>query len=168
MSSFDPTHLLGPFVAIMVVVLIFGSRLTTGKAKETPEGLVFALKPIYAWSRMLFLPVYMAFFFWLAWRQNHTMPWTILSLCLVIYAFSLLQAPATIILTPMAVTQHFWFQRTQTIPYGEVTNLHATQAGRTTLVLGENRARIRHSADHAAAADFRREIERRTGKHIIV
>jgi hypothetical protein len=168
MTSFDPTHLLGPFVGIMVVVLIFGSRLTTGKAKETPEGLVFALKPIYAWSRLLFLPVYMLFFLWLAWRQNHTMPWPIIILCLVAYAFSLLQIPATIILTPMAVTQRYWLLRTQTIPYGEVTNLHAMQAGRTILVLGENRARIRHSANHAAPADFRREIERRTGKHVIV
>ncbi|MEO6801745.1 MAG: hypothetical protein ABI197_00720 [Granulicella sp.] len=167
MTNFDPTRLLGPFVAIMVVILIFGSRLTPGRMKETPEGLVFSLKPIYALSRLLFLPIYMAFFFWMAWRQNHAMPWAILLLCLIVYVLSMLQIPATIILTPMTVTQHFWLQRTKTIPYGEVTSLHAMQAGRAILVLGENRARIRHSANHSAAADFRREIERRTGKRVI-
>jgi hypothetical protein len=166
-TGFDPTHLLGPLEAIMAVVLIYSSRLTPGKAKETPEGLVFPLKPVYALSRMLFLPAYMAFFLWLAWRQNHLMPWPIIFLCLAAYALSLLQAPATITLTPMAVTQRFWLQPSKTILYGEIMTLQAMQAGRTILVLGDNRVRIRHSANHAAAADFRRELERRTGKHVI-
>jgi hypothetical protein len=166
-GGFDITHLIGPLVAIMAVVLIYSSRFTPGKAKETPEGLVFAVKPIYAWSRMLVLPAYMAFFLWIAWRQNHIIPWPIVGLCLVALGVGLLQMPGTITLTPMAVTQRFWLQSSKTILYGEVMALQAMQAGRTILVIGNDRTRIRHSANHSAAADFRRELERRTDKHVL-
>jgi len=165
--SFNPQHLLGPLVAVMLIFMIYSSRLSAGKVKETPEGLVFSLKPIYLWSRTLFLPAYMGFFLWVAWRQNHVMPWPIIFLCLIAIAVGLLQLPGTITLTPMAVTQHFWLQKPKTILYGEVMAIQAMQAGRTILVLGDNRVRIRHSANHAASVDFRKEIERRTDKHVI-
>jgi hypothetical protein len=167
MTTFDPTRILGPLVAVMAVVLIYSSRLTAGKSKETPEGLVFAVKPVYAWSRMLVLPAYMGFFLWIAWKQSHTIPWTIVGLCLVAILIGLVQLPGTITLTPMAVTQNFWLQASKSIPYGEIMALQTMQAGRTILVVGNNRDRIRHSANHAAAADFRRELERRTGKHVL-
>jgi hypothetical protein len=168
MNGFDPTRLLGPLVVVMAIVLLYSSRLTAGKVKETSEGLVFAVKPVYAWSRMLVLPVYMGFFLWIAWRQSHAIPWPIVGLCIVAIFIGLLQLPGTITLTPMAVTQRFWLQSSKSIPYGEITNMLAMQGGRTILVIGENRAaRIRHSANHAAAEEFRRELERRTGKHIL-
>jgi hypothetical protein len=167
MHGFDPTHLLGPLLVAMLFLLLFGSRVDKGRAKETPEGLVFALKPIYSLARLLGLPIYIGFFFWLSWRQNHMIPWPVLVLCVLAYAFSLIQAPATITLTPMAITQSFWMQRLKIIPYGEVMTLQAIQAGRTIIIVGDNRTRIRHSSNHAAAAEFRREIERRTGKRIL-
>ncbi len=167
MTSFNPSHIVGPLVAIMLVFMIYGSRISPGKAVETPEGLVFRLKPIYNWSRIVLLPAYMAFFLWIAWRQNHVMPWPIILLCLIAVAIGLLQLPGTITLTPMAVTQTFWFQPKKTILYGEVMALQAMQAGRTILVLGDNRVRIRHSANHSAAPEFRAEMERRTDKHVI-
>jgi hypothetical protein len=35
-------------------------------------------------------------------------------------------------------------------------------------VLGDNRVRITHTSNHSASAEFRQEIERRTGKRVIV
>ncbi len=167
MTHFDPSRILAPLIILMVFLLLYSSRVTKGKVKETPEGLVFEMKPVYAWSRMLALPAYMGFFLWIAWRQNHVMPWPIIFLCLIAFAIGLLQMPGTITLTPMAVTQHFWLQPSKTILYNEVMNLQAMQGGRTILVAGDNRVRIRHSANHAAAAEFRAELERRTGKRVV-
>jgi hypothetical protein len=167
MTGIDPTRLVIPLVAVMAVALIYSSRLTTGKPKETPEGLVFAVKPIYLWSRTIFLPLYMAFFLWIGWHQNHVVPWPIFGLCLVALGIVMLQMPGTITLTPTAVTQRFWLQPEKIISYGEVITIQALQIGRTILVLGDNRVRIRHSANHVAPADFRREIERRTDRHVI-
>jgi hypothetical protein len=167
MTGFDPNRLLIPLVALMVIVLIYSNRLTSGKARETSNGLVFSLKSVYSWSRMLLLPAYMAFFLWLSWRQSHAISWPLVALCVVALAIGLLQMPGTITLTPMAVTQHYWLLPSTAIPYGEVKALQAIHGGRTILVLGDKRARIRHSANHVAAADFRREIERRTGQHVI-
>jgi hypothetical protein len=168
MNGFDPSRLLGPLVAVMFVFLIFSNKFSTGKAKETPEGLVFPVKPIYAWSRILLLPLYMAFFIWIAWRQNHAIPWPIIVLCVLAILIGLVQMPGTITLTATAVIQTFWLQPSKSISYGEVTTLQALQSGRAILVLGDNRIRIRHSVNHAASIDFQREMERRTGKHVIV
>ena len=168
MNGFNPQHLVGPLIAVMLVVMIYGSRISPGKPVETPEGLAFRLKPIYSWSRILLLPAYMGFFLWVAWHQNHVMPWPIIFLCLIAVVIGLIQLPGTITLTPMAVTQTFWLQPSKTILYGEVMGLQAMQAGRTILVLGDNRVRIRHSTNHAGAAEFRAELERRTGKRAII
>lgn len=167
MTGLDANHLLIPLVAIMVIVLIYSNRLGSGKAKETPQGLVFTLKPVYAWSRMLLLPVYMVFFLWLSWRQSHAISWPLLVLCVFALAIGMLQMPGTITLTPTAITQRYWLLSSASIPYRKVTALQAIHAGRTILVLGGHRTRIRHSANHVAATDFRREIERRTGKHVL-
>jgi hypothetical protein len=167
MNGFDPSRILVPLIAVMFIVVVYGSRFSTGKAKETPDGLVFALKPLYAWSRTILLPAYMGFFLWIAWRQNHVMPWPIIFLCLIALTVGLLQMPGTITLTPMAVTQTFWLQKSKTILYGEVMTIQAMQGGRTIIVLGDNRVRIRHSTNHAATQEFRAELERRTNKHVI-
>ena len=167
MHGFNPQQILVPLIAVMLVVMMYGSRISPGKAVETPEGLVFRLKPIYGWSRIVLLPIYMGFFLWIAWRQNHVMPWPIVFLCLIAIVIGLIQLPGTITLTPMSVTQTYWLQKSKTILYGEVMGLQAMQAGRTILVLGDNRVRIRHSANHAGTAQFRAEMERRTNKHVI-
>jgi hypothetical protein len=163
-APFDPSKYLGPIIVVVAVLLIYGSRLTQGKMRETAEGLVFPIKPIYAWARGIVLPAYMGFFLWIAWQKNHVMPWPIIFLCLIALAIGALQMPGTIILTAMAVTQRFWFQKEKVILYNEVMAIQTMQAGRTTLVLGDNRVRIRHSANHSAPEEFRRELERRTNK----
>jgi hypothetical protein len=167
MNHFDPSRLLAPFVVLMAIVLLYSSRLSAGKPKETPEGLIFAIKPIYAWGRAIVVPAYMFFFLWIAWRQHQGIPWAILFLFLIAIAISLLQMPGTIILTPMAVTQRFWLQPAKTILYHEVMTIQLMQGGRTTLVLGDNRVRIRHSSNHSAPTEFQSELERRTGKRAI-
>ncbi|NYF78847.1 hypothetical protein [Granulicella arctica] len=167
MTHFDPSRILAPLVVVMAIVLLYSSRLAAGKARETAEGLVFPIKPVYAWARGVVLPAYMVFFLWIAWRQNHLMPWPIIFLFLIAIAVSLLQMPGTIILTPMAVTQRFWLQKQKSILYSEVMAIQAMQGGRTTLVLGDNRVRIRHSSNHCAPLEFQKELERRTGKRVI-
>ena len=166
-ATTDPSRYLFPIIIAVVVLLIFGSRLTPGTMKQTSSGLVFPVKPIYAWARGIVLPLYMAFFLWIAWRQNHVMPWPIIFLCLIALAIGLLQMPGTITLTPMAVTQRFWFQKEKVILYNEVMTIQTLQSGRTTLVLGDNRVRIRHSSNHSAPDQFRAELERRTNKRTI-
>lgn len=167
MTSFDPTHIVFPVIIIAVLVLQYSGRMTTGKVTETAEGMVFALKPMYLWTRILVYPLYAAFFLWVVWRQHHGVPWPIVFLFLIFIAIGLLQLPGTIILTPAAVIQRFWVQPSKTILYGEIMTLQTMQAGRTTLVLGDNRVRIRHSANHSASIEFQREMERRTGKRAI-
>ncbi len=165
-TGFDPSKYLGPIIVIVAILLIYGSRLMPGKMQESSEGLVFPIKPIYAWARGIVLPAYMAFFLWIAWRQNHVMPWPIVFLCLIALAIGFLQMPGTILLTPMAVIQRFWFQKEKVILYNEVMTIQTLQSGRTTLVLGDKRVRIRHSANHSAPQDFQRELARRTGKRV--
>ena len=75
--------------------------------------------------------------------------------------------PGTITLTPTAITQRFWFQPSKTIQYNEVMAIQAAQGGRITRVLGDNRVTITHTSNHCAAAEFRQELERRTGKRVI-
>ena len=164
----NPQGFIGPLIALMLVFMIYGSRIAPGRAVETPEGLVFRLKPIYNLSRLILFPAYMGFFLWVAWRQNHVMPWPIIFLCLIAVVIGLIQLPGTITLTPTAVTQTFWLQPSKTILYGEVMTLQAMQAGRTILVLGDNRVRIRHSPNHAGNAEFRAEMQRRTDKRVIM
>ena len=70
-------------------------------------------------------------------------------------------------LTPMAITQRFWFQPSKTIQYSEVMAIQAMQGGRMTRVLGDNRVKITHTSNHCAAMEFQQEIERRTGKRVV-
>ena len=80
--------------------------------------------------------------------------------------FGVYQLPGTIVLTPTAVVQRFWLRAQKTIAYGEVMVIQAVQAGRITRVLGDNRVTITHTYNHSAAAEFREEIARRTGKQV--
>jgi hypothetical protein len=80
---------------------------------------------------------------------------------------AVVQMPGTITLTPSAITQRFWFQPLKTIQYNEVMAIQAAQAGRMTHVLGDNRVKINHTANHSASTEFRQELEHRTGKRLI-
>jgi hypothetical protein len=152
----------------LAVVLLYGSRLTKGSVVQTPEGLVFRIKPLFAWARAIALPAYILFFVYMLSIQKQPVPWWMALLFIAAIAIGVMQMPGTITLTPMAVTQRFWFQPSKAIQYNEVMAIQAMQAGRMTRVLGDNRVKITHTSNHCAAEEFRQELERRTGKRVTV
>jgi hypothetical protein len=151
----------------LVLLLLYGSRLTKGSVVETPEGLAFRIKPLFAWSRAIALPAYLLFFLYIMTSQKQHVPWWMALLFVAAIAVGVMQMPGTITLTPMAVTQRYWFQPSKTIQYTEVMAIQAMQGGRMTRILGDNRVKITHTSNHCAALEFQREIERRTGKRVI-
>jgi hypothetical protein len=154
-------------VALGVVFLIvFGSRFTTGSVTQTPDGPVFGIKPIIAWTRIVILPalVILVVYFWSVSKQSP--PVWIPLLFFAALIFIVAQMPGTIALTPTAITQRFWFKPSKAIQYSEVMAIHAVQGGRMTQVLGDNRVKITHTSNHSAAEEFRQELERRTGKRL--
>ena len=151
----------------LAILLLYGSRLTKGSVVQTPEGLAFRIKPLFAWSRAIALPAYILFFIYIMTIQKQPVPWWMALLFVAAIAVGLMQMPGTITLTPMAITQRFWFQRSKTIQYSEVMAIQAMQGGRMTRVLGDNRVRITHTSNHCAALEFQHEIERRTGKRVV-
>jgi hypothetical protein len=163
---FDPRTLRALAVGAAILFL-YGSRLTKGSVVQTPEGLVFRIKPIFAWVRAILLPAYILFFVYSAVVQKHPITWPIALLLVAVIAIGVMQMPGTITLTPMAVTQSFWFQPSKAIQYNEVMALQAMQGGRMTRVLGDNRVKITHTSNHCAAEEFQKELERRTGKKLI-
>jgi len=150
----------------LVILLLYGSRLTKGSVVQTPEGLAFPIKPLFAWSRAIALPAYILFFVYIMTIQKHSVPWWMALLFIAAIAVGLMQMPGTITLTPTAITQRFWFQPSKTIQYNEVMAIQAMQGGRMTRVLGDNRVKITHTSNHCAAIEFQREIESRTGKRV--
>jgi hypothetical protein len=162
----DP-RLLRAGAVIVAILLLYGSRLSTGAMRETPEGLVFRIKPLFAWSRAIALPAYMLFFVYMMIVQKQTVPWWMALLFVAAVALGVMQMPGTIVLTPMAITQRFWLQPSKAIEYNEVVAIQGMQGGRMTAVLGDNRVKITHTSNHCAAVEFRQELERRTGKRVI-
>src|SRR5580692_7692531 len=160
------TRLLRAGAVALAIVLLYGSRLSTGTVRETAEGLAFRIKPLFAWSRAIALPAYILFFIYIMTIQKQPVPWWMALLFVAAIAVGLMQMPGTITLTPMAVTQRFWFQPSKTIQYNEVMAIHAMQGGRMTRVLGDNRVKITHTSNHCAALEFQQELERRTGKRV--
>jgi hypothetical protein len=63
--------------------------------------------------------------------------------------------------------QHFWLRKTKAMRYDEVTSAQIIGAGRMTRVLGDNRVSITHTWNHSASDEFRKELERRTGKRVL-
>jgi hypothetical protein len=161
----DPRLLRAAAIALLIV-LLYGSRLTKGRVRETPEGLAFGIKPLFAWSRAIALPAYLLFFLYILTVQKQHVPWWMALLFLAAVGIGILQMPGTIVLTPMAITQRFWLQPSKSIPYNEVVVLQGMQGGRMTRVVGDNRVTITHTSNHCAAMEFRQEIERRTGKRV--
>jgi hypothetical protein len=151
----------------LVLLLLYGSRLTKGSVVQTAEGLAFRIKPLFAWSRAIALPAYILFFLYIMTMQKQPIPWWMALLFVAAIAVGVMQMPGTITLTPMAITQSFWFQPSKTIQYNEVMAIQAMQGGRMTRVLGDNRVKITHTSNHCAALEFQHEIERRTGKRVI-
>ena len=155
------------FTLAILFAMLYGGRMVKGKPRESAEGLAFPLKPIVVWSRAIVLPLYFALFAWPAWKAHHSIPLWFLLLIVALVALILYQMPSTIVLTPTAVIQRFWLRGTKTIQYGEVMSIQMIGAGRMTRVLGDNRVSITHTWNHSAAEEFRRELERRTGKRVI-
>jgi hypothetical protein len=150
----------------LLLVLLYGSRLTKGRAHETPQGLKFSIKPLFAWSRAIALPAYILFFIYIMTVQKQHVPWWMALLFVAAVGIGVMQMPGTILLTPTSITQRFWLQPSKVIPYNEVVSLQGMQGGRMTRVIGDNRVVITHTSNHSAAAEFQREIERRTGKRV--
>jgi hypothetical protein len=163
----DP-RLLRAVTIALALVLLYGSRLSKGTVRETPEGLAFRIKPLFAWSRAIALPAYILFFVYIMAVQKQAVPWWMALLFLAALALGVMQMPGTIMLTPMAITQRFWLQPSKAIQYNEVIAIQGMQGGRMTTVLGDNRVKITHTSNHCAAEEFRQELERRTGKRVIV
>jgi hypothetical protein len=150
----------------LVFLMLYGGKLTKGSVKETPEGPAFPIKPLFAVARAIVMPAYFLFFVYILMSHKQPVPWWIALLFVAAIAVGLLQMPGTIVLTPTAVTQRFWFRPLKAIQYSEVMSLHAVQGGRMIQVLGDNQVKIIHTSNHSASAEFRQEIERRTGKRV--
>jgi hypothetical protein len=151
----------------LAILLLYGSRLTKGSVVQTAEGLAFRIKPLFAWSRAIALPAYILFFIYIMTIQKQPVPWWMALLFIAAIGVGVMQMPGTITLTPMAITQRFWFQPSKAIQYTEIMTIQAMQGGRMTRVLGDNRVKITHTSNHCAATEFQREIERRTGKRVV-
>jgi hypothetical protein len=151
----------------LAILLLYGSRLTKGSVVQTAEGLAFRIKPLFAWSRAIALPAYILFFLYFMTIQKQPVPWWTALLFVAAIAVGVMQMPGTITLTPMAITQRYWFQPSKAIQYNEVMAIQAMQGGRMTRVLGDNRIKITHTSNHCAAMEFQQELEHRTGKRLI-
>jgi hypothetical protein len=162
----DPSTLRAIALGV-VLLIIFGSRLTTGSSRQTPEGLVFGIKPLIAWTRIIILPALMALVVYSWTIRKQPVAWWLPVLFFAAMVFLIMQMPGTITLTPTAITQRYWFLPSKTIQYNEVMAIQAAAAGRLTRVLGDNRVKITHTQNHSAATEFRQELERRTGKRLI-
>jgi hypothetical protein len=149
---------------IAVVIVLYAGRMSKGTATETSEGLVFGMKPVVLWSRLIAIPLYVAIFLYPALVQHRQVPIWVPILLVALVGYALYQLPGTIVLTRTAVIQRFWLRADKTIHYPEVMTIQSLQAGRITRVLGDNRTTITHNSAHADAPRFRTELEARTNK----
>jgi len=163
----DPNHL-----RILVIVLffaaLFAGKIAKGKARQTPEGLSFPMKPVFTAMRFLALPLYYAFFFYWYWEAHHVVSWPMTILFILVMVLMATQSPGTIVLTPTAIVQHYWLLKDKVIPYSGIMALQKTSAGRSITILGDNRVRITHTSNHSDPAGFEQAIEQRTGKKVLL
>jgi hypothetical protein len=149
---------------ILVVVLLFGSRMSKGSPRETADGIAFPMKPLVAFARVTSMILYLIFLGFIAFnRGQHVPPWFFLVFVVAI-GFGLLQYPGTIVLGAQEISQTFWFLKPKRIGYTEVMTIQRMQAGGAVRVLGDNRVVITHTNNHSASLIFQQEIARRTGK----
>ena len=152
---------------VLVFVLLFAARLVKGSPRATSEGLAFPLKPLVVFSRAVALPLYFLLFAYPLWISQQSIPSWLLVLIFVAILFGAYQLPGTILLTDTAVTQRFWLRSGKTIPYREILGIQAARTGAVTRVLGANGVVIVHTFNHAASAEFRAQLEQRSGKPIL-
>lgn len=155
-------------IAAMVIVfaLIFSARLVKGRPRQTPQGLAFPIKSLVLFSRGIALPLYFLLFAYPLWISRQSIPVWLLVLLFVALLFGLYQYPGTIVLTPTAVIQRFWFRAQKTITYPEIMTVTAARGGAVTSVYGNNRVTITHTFNHAGSEEFRTELARLSGKRI--
>ena len=154
----DP-QLLRTIAFCVLFLAIFGSRFTTGSARQTPEGLVFGIKPVIAWTRAIFLPAFVLFFLYAAIIDHLDLgAWWVALFFIAAVVVIVMQMPGTITLTPTAVAQRFWFRPSKVIQYNEVMAIQAAPGSRSTHVLGDNRVKIIHTLNHSAAKEFQQEL----------
>jgi hypothetical protein len=163
---FDPKTLQLVTLAALFA-LIYAGRLSKGSPKETSQGLAFPLKPLVLWSRALVLPVYFALLVWPLWKSHQHIPFWLPLMFLGLLGLVLFQMPGTIAFTPMGLTQRFWLRKDKSMRYDEIMSTQVIGAGRMTRVLGDNRVSITHTWNHSGSDQFRKELERRTGKRVI-
>ena len=159
-------HTLQIAAMVLVFALIFAARLVKGHPRQTPQGLAFPFKPAVVFSRAVALPLYFLLFAYPLWISRQSIPVWLLVLLLVVVLFGLYQYPGTIVLTPTAVIQRFWFRAQKTITYPEIMTVAAARGGAVTTVMGDNRVTVVHSFNHAGSAEFRAELARLSGKRI--
>lgn len=147
--------------------LIYAGRLSKGSPKETAEGLAFTLKPLVLWSRGLVLPIYFALLVWPLWKNHLHIPFWLPLMFLALIVLVVYQLPGTIVFTPTGLVQRFWLRGEKSMRYDEVMNAQIIGAGRMTRVLGDNRVVITHTWNHSGSEQFRKELERRTGKRVL-
>ncbi|WP_263410933.1 hypothetical protein [Terriglobus tenax] len=164
----DP-QLMRTIALAFFILLVFSSRMSKGSVKQTPEGPAFPIKPLFAISRWLLLIVYIGLVASLSIMHVSKVPpvW-VLAILVAVIALVVSRMPGTIVLTPTAVVQRFWFFKEKQIPYIEVMAVSVSQAGRATRVMGSNRVTILHTPNHSAAEAFRSELELRTGKKAVL
>ena len=163
---FDPKTLQLLTLAVLFA-LIYAGRLSKGSPKETAEGLAFPLKPLVLWSRGLVLPAYFALLIWPLWKTHQHIPFWLPLMFLALLALVISQLPGTIVFTPTGLVQRFWLRKEKSMRYDEVMSAQMIGAGRMTRVLGDNRVSITHTWNHSGSEQFRKELERRTGKRVL-
>lgn len=163
---FDPKNLQLLTLAALFA-LIYAGRLSKGSPKETAEGVAFPLKPLVLWSRALVLPIYFVLILWPLWKSGRHIPFWLPLLFLALLLLVVAQMPGTIVFTPTGLVQRFWLRKSKSMRYDEIMSAQIIGAGRMTRVLGDNRVSITHTWNHSASDQFRKELERRTGKRVL-
>lgn len=151
-------------VVILVIAVLYGSRMVKGKPTETPEGLRFGMKSVVIASRLVALAVYVGFYVYTA--RTHPIPVWVPVLLVLAVLFVALQLPGTIVLGPDGLTQRFWLLKTKAIRYDEVMTIQALNAGRAVRVAGDSRVAITHNSNLVGQEEFMAEMARRTGKKV--
>jgi hypothetical protein len=162
------SNLFRDLVVVLFLVALFAGKVAKGKARETPAGLTFPMKPVFNAMRFIALPLYYAYFFYWYWQLHHAFSWPLTALFGVVMALLVSQAPGTIVLTPTAIEQRYWFLKKKVIAYPEVMAIQKTNAGRSIAILGDNRVRITHTTNHSDQAAFEQAIQQRTGKKVLL
>ena len=163
---FDPKNLQLITLAVLFA-LIYAGRLSKGSPRPTKDGLAFPFKPLVLWSRALVVPIYFGLILWPLEKSHHGIPLWLPLLFLALLLLVVSQMPGTIVFTPTGLVQRFWLRKTKTMRYDEVMSAQVIGAGRMTRVLGDNRVSITHTWNHSASDQFRKELERRTGKRVL-